>query len=62
MLDLTLSGFDESELDKLLKSLDIREKRQKVEAFDADTALEAARAATRARRGELWALGDNPGS
>lgn len=59
-LDLTLTGFDEDELDKLLKSLDLREKRERPEAgFDVDAALEAARAATRAQRGELWALGDH---
>jgi DNA modification methylase len=57
--DLTLTGFTEGELEKLLKSLDVREKRDKVEAFDVDAALEAARAATRAQRGELWALGDH---
>jgi DNA modification methylase len=58
-LDLSLSGFDEDELERLMKSLDVREKRQKVEAFDVEAALEAARAATRAQRGELWALGDH---
>jgi len=58
-LDLSLSGFSEAELDKLLKSLDVREKRERPEAFDVDAALEAARAATRARTGELWALGDH---
>ena len=58
-IDLTLTGFSEDELDKLLKSLDVREKREKPEAFDVDAALEAARAATRAKRGELWALGDH---
>jgi len=57
--DLTLTGFDEDELDKLLKSLDVREKKEKVEAFDVDAALEAARAATRAKPGELWAMGDH---
>jgi DNA modification methylase len=57
--DLTLSGFTEDELDKLLKSLDVREKREKAESFDVEAALEAARAATRAHRGELWALGDH---
>jgi len=57
--DLTLTGFDEDELDKLLKSLDVREKREKPEAFDVEAALEAARAATRAQRGDLWALGDH---
>lgn len=58
-IDLSLSGFEEDELDKLLKSLDVREKREKAEAFDVEAALEAARAATRAQRGEVWALGDH---
>ncbi|MDP9236721.1 MAG: site-specific DNA-methyltransferase [Chloroflexota bacterium] len=58
-IDLTLTGFTEGELDKLLKSLDVRGKRDKPEAFDVDAALSAARAATRAKRGELWALGDH---
>ncbi len=59
-LDLSLSGFSNDELGKLLKSLDVREKCERPEAgFDVDAALEAARAATRAKRGELWALGDH---
>ncbi len=59
-VDLTLSGFTEDELGKLLKSLDVREKRERAEAgFDVEAALEAARRATRAQRGELWALGDH---
>jgi DNA modification methylase len=58
-LDLTLTGFGEDELDKLLKSLDVREKRERIEDFDVEAALDAARAATRAKRGELWALGDH---
>jgi DNA modification methylase len=58
-LDLTLTGFDEGELDKLLKSLDVREKREKIEDFDVEAALDAARAGTRAQRGELWALGEH---
>jgi DNA modification methylase len=57
--DLTVTGFTEGELDALLKSLDAREKRDKPEAFDVDAALEAARSATRARHGQLWALGDH---
>ncbi|MDP9236368.1 MAG: site-specific DNA-methyltransferase [Chloroflexota bacterium] len=57
--DITLTGFTEDELEKLLKSLDVREKRDKPEAFDVEAALEAARAATRAKPGELWALGDH---
>jgi DNA modification methylase len=58
-LDLSLSGFTEDELSKLLKSLDVREKRERAESFDVEAALQAARAATRAKRGELWALGDH---
>ena len=59
-IDFSLTGFDEDELDKLLKSLDVREKRDRPEAgFDVEAALDAARAATRAKRGELWALGDH---
>jgi DNA modification methylase len=58
-IDLTLTGFDDGELDKLLKSLDVREKRERAESFDVDAALEAARAATRAQRGELWAMDDH---
>ena len=58
-LDLTLSGFTEEELGKLLKSLDVREKRERPEAFDLDAALEAARAAPVAQRGDLWQLGDH---
>jgi DNA modification methylase len=58
-IDLTLTGFDEGELDKLMKSLDVREKRERTESFDVDAALEAARAATRAQPGELWAMGDH---
>ncbi len=58
-IDLSLSGFTEEELGKLLKSLDVREKRERVEAFDLDAALEAAQAAHVAQRGDLWRLGDH---
>jgi DNA modification methylase len=58
-IDLSLSGFSGDELDKLLKSLEHRAKRERAEAFDLDAALEAARAAPRAQRGDLWALGDH---
>jgi DNA modification methylase len=57
--DLTLTGFDDDELGTLLRGLDRREKRERTESFDLDAALEAARRATRAKRGELWALGDH---
>lgn len=58
-LDLALSGFSEEELAKLLKSLDVREKQERVETFDEEAALAAARAAPVAKRGDLWLLGDH---
>jgi DNA modification methylase len=58
-VDLTLSGFSEEELGKLLRSIDRREKRERPEAFDLDAALEAAQAAHVAQRGDLWRLGDH---
>jgi DNA modification methylase len=58
-IDLSLSGFGEDELGKLLKKLDQRERRERVEAFDLDAALEAALGAHGAKRGDLWALGDH---
>lgn len=58
-IDLALSGFTEDELVTLLKSLEVRERKDKPEDFDVEAALDAARAATRAQRGELWALGDH---
>jgi DNA modification methylase len=58
-LDLSFSGFSEDELGKLLKSLDVREKRDKVEAFDLKAALDAAQRHPVAKPGELWRLGDH---
>jgi len=58
-IDLSLSGFTQDELGKLLKSLDLREKRERVETFDLDAALEAAQAAHVAQRGDLWRLGEH---
>ena len=58
-IDLSLTGFSEDELLKLLKSLDLRDKKDRIESFDLDAALEAARAAPRAQQGEIWLLGDN---
>ena len=58
-LDMSLSGFEADELQKLLRSLNARDKKDRIESFDLDAALEAARAAPRAQRGEIWALGDH---
>jgi DNA modification methylase len=57
--DLSLSGFGDDEVKKLLRSLDHREKRERPEAFDLDGALEAAEGAHGAKRGDIWALGDH---
>jgi ParB-like chromosome segregation protein Spo0J len=43
-VDLSLTGFNEDELKKYLKGLESREKRDRLESFDLDAALEAARA------------------
>jgi DNA modification methylase len=58
-LDLTLSGFGEDELKKLLKSLQAREKRERVETFDLEEAIKAARSAPVAKRDDIWLLGDH---
>jgi DNA modification methylase len=58
-LDLTLTGFGEDELAKLLKTLDAREKRERIEDFDVDTALAKARTTTRVHPGERWRCADH---
>jgi hypothetical protein len=58
-LDLSLSGFKEDEIADLLRSLEVREKRERVESFDLDEALEEARHSPRAKLGDLWVLGDH---
>jgi DNA modification methylase len=58
-VDVTLSGFAEDEISKLLKSLDARERRTRPETFDVEAALKAAEAAPVAKPGDLWLLGDH---
>lgn len=58
-IDLALTGFSKDELAKLLKSLDVRDKKDRLEDFDLEAAEEAARAAPRAKPGEIWVLGDH---
>jgi DNA modification methylase len=58
-LDISLSGFGPDEVSDLLRSLEAREKRDRVENFDLDTALEEARRSGRAEPGSLWALGEH---
>ena len=57
-LDLTLTGFDEDELGGLLLSLEVRERRDRLETFDLDAAL-GGRKQPRAKRGDVWQLGDH---
>jgi DNA modification methylase len=58
-VDLSLSGFDEDEIKDLLRSLEVREKREQVESFDLDEALAEATRSPRAKPGDLWVLGDH---
>jgi len=58
-IDLTLSGFEEKELKDLLKSLDAREKRERVETFDLEEAIKAAQSTPVAKQGDIWLLGDH---
>ncbi len=58
-LDLTLSGFDDSELKELLRSLDAREKLDRVEDFDLDAAFEEATRQPRSKVGDIWQLGEH---
>jgi DNA modification methylase len=58
-VDLSLSGFGEGELRDLLRSLETREKRERPEDFDLDSALEDATREPRSKPGDLWALGEH---
>jgi DNA modification methylase len=58
-IDLTLTGFDDDEIAKLMKSLDARERRGREESFDLDAAWQAAKTDSRVVRGDIWLLGDH---
>ena len=58
-IDLSLSGFAEDEIKKLLKGLEVRDKRERPESFDLDAALEVAEAAPVAKPGDVWCLGEH---
>ena len=57
-VDLKLTGFDDDEIKKLLKTLDIREKRDRTESFDLDAALERS-VPGRVTSDDVWHLGDH---
>jgi len=58
-IDLSLSGFEDDELKKLLKSLDAREKKERLENFDLDAAVKAAQSSPVAKPGDIWVLGEH---
>jgi DNA modification methylase len=58
-IDLSLSGFEDDELKKLLKSLDARERRDRPENFDLDAAVKAAQSSPVAKLGDIWLLGEH---
>jgi len=58
-IDLSLSGFEEDELKKLLKSLDAREKKERLESFDLDAAIKDAQSSPVAKLGDIWMLGEH---
>src|SRR5208283_4761789 len=58
-IDLSLSGFEEDELKKLLKSLDARERRDRIENFDLDAAVKDAQSTPVAKLGDIWLLGEH---
>jgi DNA modification methylase len=58
-VDLSLSGFGEDEIKDLLRSLEVREKRERVESFDLDEAVAEATRAPRSKPGDLWRLGEH---
>jgi DNA modification methylase len=59
-VDLKLTGFAEHEISTLLRSLGRRERRDRLETFDLEEALDdAAKGPPRTERGDIWALGEH---
>ena len=58
-IDLSLTGFADDEIAKLMKSLDARERRGREESFDLEAAWQAAKADRRVQRSDVWQLGDH---
>jgi len=58
-VDVSLSGFTEDEVSKLLKSLEARDKRTRPETFDLEAAWEEAQRAPGVTRGDVWRLGEH---
>ena len=58
-VDISLSGFGEDEIAKLLKTLDVREKRHREDTFDLDAAWAAVEAVPGVQLGDVWQLDDH---
>jgi len=58
-IDLSLTGFGEEEVQVLLRSLNVLERRDRPETFDLDGALGAARGTSRTQPGDLRRLDDH---
>lgn len=58
-VDISLSGFGEEEISRLLKGIESRERRDRPERFDLDAAWEAATADPGVKRGDVWLLGEH---
>jgi DNA modification methylase len=56
-LDLSLSGFGADDVDRLLKRLSARERREQPERFDLESALDEATKVPRTAPGDVWRLG-----
>jgi hypothetical protein len=55
--DLSLSGFADDDVDRLLKRLAAKERREQPERFDLESAFEEATRAPRTAPGEIWRVG-----
>jgi DNA modification methylase len=58
-VDLALSGFEDDEIQRLLRKLDAEDKRHQVESFDLEAALAEAEAKPITKPGDLWLLGEH---
>jgi DNA modification methylase len=56
-IDLATSGFAESDVAALLRQMESREKRDRPETFDLETAFGRATREPRTKPGDLWSLG-----
>ena len=57
-MDLSLTGFRDDEINALLRKLDAREKRERLEHFDLEAAF-ADSTSRRTKSGDLWLLHDH---